>query len=99
MGWRLWQNLDATENVTGRDTLGGSTCISPPSRRSDSYRGEPPSGWLGSRAGLEADLLSKRVIGHIKTDGHLGRCRLKGRHDDAANAILTGVGHNLRLLL
>jgi IS5 family transposase len=39
------------------------------------------------------------VIGHMKTDGHLGRCHLKGRAGDAANAILTAVGHNLRLVL
>ena len=38
------------------------------------------------------------VIGHMKTDGHLGRCYLKGRDGDAANVILTAVGHNLRLV-
>jgi IS5 family transposase len=39
------------------------------------------------------------VIGHMKTDGHLGRCYLKGRDGDAANAILSAVGYNLRLVL
>jgi IS5 family transposase len=39
------------------------------------------------------------VIGHMKTDGHLGRCHLKGCEGDAANVILTAVGHNLRLVL
>ena len=39
------------------------------------------------------------VIGHMKNDGHLGRCYLKGRHGDAANVILTAVGYNLRLVL
>lgn len=39
------------------------------------------------------------MIGHMKTDGHLGRCYLKGREGDAANAILTAVGHNFRLIL
>src|SRR5262249_44765519 len=39
------------------------------------------------------------VIGHMKTDGHLGRCYLKGREGDAANVILTAVGHNLRRVL
>jgi IS5 family transposase len=39
------------------------------------------------------------VIGHLKTDGHLGRCYLKGRDGDAASAILSAVGHNLRLVL
>jgi hypothetical protein len=39
------------------------------------------------------------VIGHMKIDGHLGRCHLKGREGDAANVILTAVGHNLRRLI
>ena len=48
---------------------------------------------LKRRSAIEA------VIGHLKADGHLGRCYLKGRQGDAANAILTAVGHNLRLIL
>jgi IS5 family transposase len=39
------------------------------------------------------------VIGHMKAEGHLGRCYLKGRAGDAANAILSAVGHNLRRVL
>jgi transposase, IS5 family len=39
------------------------------------------------------------VIGHMKSEGHLGRCYLKGREGDAANVILTAVGCNLRLVL
>jgi transposase, IS5 family len=35
----------------------------------------------------------------MKTDGHLGRCYLKGYAGDAANAVLSAVGHNLRLVL
>ena len=35
----------------------------------------------------------------MKADGHLGRCYLKGAAGDAANAILTAIGHNLRLVL
>ena len=38
------------------------------------------------------------VIGHMKSDGHLARCFLKGAEGDAVNAILAAVGHNLRLL-
>jgi IS5 family transposase len=37
------------------------------------------------------------VENHMKNDGHLGRCHLKGREGDAANVILTAVGHNLVL--
>lgn len=50
-------------------------------------------GELRRRSAIEA------VIGHMKNDGHLGRCYLKGRDGDAANAILTAVGYNFRLLL
>lgn len=35
----------------------------------------------------------------MKAEGHLGRCYLKKTAGDAANAILTAVGHNLRLVL
>jgi IS5 family transposase len=48
---------------------------------------------LRRRSAIEA------VIGHMKTDGHLGRCYLKGREGDAANAVLSAVGYNLRLVL
>jgi IS5 family transposase len=34
----------------------------------------------------------------MKTDGHLGRCYLKGRKGDAANVILSAVGDKLRLV-
>ena len=39
------------------------------------------------------------VIGHMKAEGHLGRCYLKGRAGDAADAILSAVGHNFRRIL
>jgi transposase, IS5 family len=48
---------------------------------------------LRRRSAIEA------VIGHMKNDGHLGRCYLKGRHGDAANAILTAAGYNFRRIL
>ncbi len=38
------------------------------------------------------------VIGHMKSDGHLGRNFLRGAGGDAANLILAAAGHNLRLL-
>lgn len=37
-------------------------------------------------------------IGHMKNDGKLGRNYLKGRQGDYFNAILCGVGHNLRMI-
>lgn len=45
---------------------------------------------LRRRCAIEA------TIGHVKTDGHLGRCCLKGAGGDAANVILSAVGYNLR---
>ena len=39
------------------------------------------------------------VIGHAKTEHRLGRNFLKGRHGDAANAVLAAAGYNFRRLL
>jgi transposase, IS5 family len=39
------------------------------------------------------------VIGHLKAEGHLGRCYLKARAGDATNAILSAVGYNFRRIL
>lgn len=38
-------------------------------------------------------------IGHMKNDGKLGRNYLKGVLGDKLNAILCGIGHNLRLII
>jgi transposase, IS5 family len=38
------------------------------------------------------------VIGHMKSDGHLGRNFLRGTEGDATNVVLAAAGHNLRLL-
>jgi len=35
----------------------------------------------------------------LKAEGHLGRCYLKGRAGDAANVVLSAVGHNFRRIL
>jgi len=45
---------------------------------------------LRRRAALEA------MIGHMKVDGLLERCHLKGQEGDSVHAILCGIGHNLR---
>ena len=39
------------------------------------------------------------MIGHLKSDGRLGRNFLKGRDGDKINAILAGAGYNYRLVL
>ena len=61
----------------------------------------------GMRRGLTprlARLLRRRSaiepeIGHMKTDGHLARCALKGTLGDALYAVLCGCGHNIRKIL
>ena len=51
-----------------------------------------------------AKLLRRRsaiepMIGHMKTDGRLTRCPLKGIIGDALFAVLCGCGHNIRMIL
>jgi IS5 family transposase len=63
--------------------------------RSGQKRGLTPSikRQLKRRSAIEP------VIGHMKEDGRLGRNFLRNRHGDRLNAILAGVGQNVRLLL
>ena len=61
----------------------------------------------GTRRGLTpvlAKLLRRRSsiepeIGHMKTDGRLSRCFLKGTLGDSLFAVLCGCGHNIRKIL
>jgi transposase, IS5 family len=61
----------------------------------------------GTRRGITpllAKLLRRRSaiepeIGHMKTDGRLARCPLKGRIGDAIFAVLCACGHNIRKIL
>ena len=39
------------------------------------------------------------MIGHLKAEGHVGRCYLKGRAGDGANAILYAGEYNFRRIL
>ncbi len=39
------------------------------------------------------------MIGHMKTDGRLSRCALKGTLGDALHALLCGCGDNIRMIL
>ncbi len=75
------------------------------------YRGHRVQGTRvlvsGTRRGLTprlARLLRRRSaiepeIGHMKTDGRLARCALKGTIGDALYAVLCGCGHNIRKIL
>ena len=49
--------------------------------------------WMGRRNSVEP------IIGHLKSDGKLRRCFLKGILGDAINVILSACGQNLRKLL
>ncbi len=61
----------------------------------------------GARRGVTktiAKLLRRRsaiepMIGHMKNDGRLARCPLKGTTGDALFAVLCGCGHNIRMIL
>ena len=61
----------------------------------------------GTRKGITpalAKLLRRRSaiepeIGHMKSDGRLARCTLKGTIGDAIFAVLCGCGHNIRKIL
>jgi IS5 family transposase len=41
----------------------------------------------------------EQMIGHMKTDGRLARCALKGTLGDALCAVLCDCGHNIRMIL
>ena len=61
----------------------------------------------GSRRGLTPKLIAdlrrrsaiEPEIGHMKSDGRLARCPLKGTIGDALFAVLCGCGHNIRKIL
>ena len=61
----------------------------------------------GTRRGLTpkliADLRRRSAIGaeigHMKTDGRLSRCPLKGTIGDAVFAVMNACGHNIRKIL
>jgi len=75
------------------------------------YRGHGVQGTTvlvsGTRRGLTPrlrKLLRRRSaiepeIGHMKSDGRLARCALKGTIGDALYAVLCGCGHNIRKIL
>jgi IS5 family transposase len=103
-GHTLGSIIDATEKLTG--------CAIERAYVDKGYRGhqtESPRRVFisGQKRGvfgaIERELRRRSaiepIIGHMKSDGHLGRCHLKGREGDAANVILTAVGHNLRRIL
>ena len=64
------------------------------------YRSGQKRGVFGTiKKELRRRSVIEPVIGHLKSDGHLGRNYLKGALGDQQNALLTGAGYNFRLLL
>lgn len=74
------------------------------------YRGHKVEGkevFISGKRNLSShfkNLLKRRqaiepIIGHMKNDGKLGRNYLKGAFGDSLNAILCGIGYNIRLIL
>ncbi len=53
----------------------------------------------GLKAMIKRRSAIEPTIGHMKSEGKLGRNWLKGALGDAVHAILCGAGHNIRLLL
>ncbi len=53
----------------------------------------------GLKAMIRRRSAMEPTIGHMKTDGKLGRNWLKGALGDAINAVLCGAGHNLRPII
>src|SRR5262249_6644096 len=95
-GHTLGAVIEATERLTGREIERAYV--------DKGYRGhDAPRVFIsGQKRGVFGRIkreLTRAVIGHMKAEGHLSRCYLKGRAGDAANVILSAVGYNLRLVL
>ena len=103
-GHTLKDVIEKTERLTGREIERAYV--------DKGYRGHhaPNPGRVfksGQKRGVHGQIkkeLRRRsaiepVIGHCKTDGHLGRNFLKGRLGDQINAVMSAVGYNLRLIL
>jgi hypothetical protein len=111
-GHSLRTVIEETQKLTGREIERTCADKSLPRTRSGRYRGhdapKPRSVFIsGQRRGvfefIKCELRRRSaiepVIGHMKSDEHLGRNYLKGRAGDAANAILSAVGYKFRLVL
>ena len=96
-GHALDDTIQATEELTGRriarvyvdNGYRGHTAENP---RRVFLSGQKHRVFGSTKRELSRRSAIEPVIGHMKTDGHLGRCHLKGRAGDAANVILTAIG-------
>ena len=103
-GHSLREVIEETEALTGREVERVYV--------DKGYRGHDAAKPLrvfksGQRRGVHGQIKREQrrrsaieaVIGHCKTDGHLGRNYPKGRLGDQVNAITSAVGYNFRLIL
>jgi transposase, IS5 family len=102
-GHTLGPSLEQVERLTGQ--------VPQEAYVDRGYRGHQVSRlkvWIaGAKRGVTVAIKNKLkrrnaiepVIGHLKEDGRLGRCLLKGAVGDAVNALLCGAGHNVRKIL
>jgi IS5 family transposase len=103
-GHTLEKSLDQVERLTG---------IRPAQTYVDNgYRGHDEKGSdvfvarqaKGRKTATTRRAMKRRsavepLIGHLKNDGHLGRNFLKGPEGDHFNAVMSGAGYNLRVIL
>src|SRR5262249_33423497 len=103
-GHTLGAVIEATERPPGRDVERayvdkGSRGHDAPNPRRVFISGQKRGVFGRIKRELTRRSAIEAVIGHMKAEGHLSRCYLKGRAGDAANVILSAVGYNLRLVL
>jgi IS5 family transposase len=103
-GHTLGNVIENTERLTGREIERayvdkGYRGHDAPNPRSVFISGQKRGVFGAIKRQLRRRSAIEPVIGHMKSEGHLGRCYLKGRAGDAANAILSAVGYNLRRVL
>ena len=81
----------ADKGYRGNDDVPAHVTMHRPGRRKQSRT---------ARRAMNRRSMIEAVIGHMKNEGrHLARNWLKGAMGDAINAVLAGVGQNIRLLL
>jgi len=103
-GHTLGQVIEETEALTGREV---ERIYVDKGYRGHNYPNPHRVFKSGQKRGVHGQIkkeLRRRsaiepVIGHCKSDGHMGRNFLKGRLGDQINAVMSAVGYNMRLIL
>ncbi len=103
-GHKLSDALDQIENLTGirpSDSYVDLGCRGNDEKRCKIHitRNKRELKTYALRKDMKRRSAIEPIIGHMKSDGHLGRNYLKGSIGDKVNAVLCGAGHNLRIIL